>query len=173
MPKEKEGSKVTDLSKPGTMEALRERLRGTSFGQSITKLFTVGKDTVTGLSADKVQFSPLEPLQPTMQEIVTGRRTDFDVGANINFAPRSSEPISFAQLRALAEYELVRLCIETRKDELSRLDWSVDFKEGNSDPDATCKEIVEFFRYPDGDHDWATWLRGLMEDMLGGMPDFI
>jgi len=53
------------------------------------------------------------------------RTLDYPVGYNINIQPRNMEPISFDQMRSLADsFDLVRLCIETRKDQVSRMPWA-------------------------------------------------
>ena len=69
-------------------------------------------------------FSPGYPLAPPEPERV--RLWDFPVGVNTVYTPRSYEPISFAELRALAEaHDITRLAIETRKDQLEKLDWTI------------------------------------------------
>ena len=51
------------------------------------------------------------------------RLWDFPIGVNRVYTPRAQEPISFAELRALAEaHDITRLAIETRKDQLEKLD---------------------------------------------------
>ncbi|MGN8097172.1 hypothetical protein [Methylobacterium sp. 22177] len=56
----------------------------------------------------------MRPLAPAE---VAGRRFDYPPGYNLNTTARAYEPVSFAQLRRLADgYDLLRLVIETRKD---------------------------------------------------------
>ena len=64
------------------------------------------------------------------------RAWDFPVAINSAVQPRAYEPFGFAQLRAFANVELVRLAIETRKDQIERLDWRITPCEGavNADP---------------------------------------
>jgi hypothetical protein len=58
-------------------------------------------------------FGPGEPLVPPEPEKT--RLWDFPVGWNYIYTPRAYEPVSFAQLRALADnHDITRLCIETR-----------------------------------------------------------
>src|SRR5579864_800568 len=69
-------------------------------------------------------FSPGYPLAPVEPEQV--RVWDFPVGVNTIYTPRSYEPVSFDELRRLAEaHDITRLAIETRKDQLERLDWAI------------------------------------------------
>jgi hypothetical protein len=112
-------------------------------------------------------FGPLTPLAPIAPEQVTGRQWDFLSGYNITTRPRTYEPISFIQLRALAySYDLLRLVIETRKDQIERIKWTFRSKEGKNASDATVQKVTDFFYKPDGEHDFVVWLRALIEDLL-------
>jgi hypothetical protein len=71
-----------------------------------------------GQAVSDASFSPGQPLSPIDQEPV--RVWDFPVGINAFITPRASEPFGFAHLRAFSNVELVRLAIETRKDQLLR-----------------------------------------------------
>src|SRR5690242_6932226 len=69
-------------------------------------------------------FSPSVPLVPVDAELA--RILDYPVGYNLQYRPRSYEPVGFAELRALATNEtLTRLAIETRKDQIEKLDWQI------------------------------------------------
>ena len=114
-------------------------------------------------------FSPGLPLVPTAPQPV--RVLDFGVGANTVLTPRSGygDIHSFASLRAFANVELVRLAIETCKDQIERLDWKIKPKDGRNpkgDAKARIKEVQAFFRRPDGVTPFATWLRQSLEDLL-------
>lgn len=112
-------------------------------------------------------FSPSQPMLPQAPEEEKGRAWDFPVGYNIQIRPRPYEPIGFATLRTLADAcELVRLGIETRKDQITPLDWVIVAKDGEPDNPSAIKRITNFLQYPDRDHDWETWLRLGLEDML-------
>ncbi|MGA8401060.1 MAG: hypothetical protein WB697_14310, partial [Stellaceae bacterium] len=95
---------------------------------------------------------------------------DYPVGVNTIYTPRSYEAISFAELRRLADaHDITRLAIETRKDQLERLDWAIRVKSARTArPDAASRvaAVAEFWRRPDGERSFATWLRALMEDLL-------
>lgn len=111
-------------------------------------------------------FGPQQPMQPEAQQ-TQGRQLDYPVGYNIRISPRSDENISFEQLRALADaYDLLRLVIETRKDQIAKFDWSIKAKEGRTVSQARLKELTDFYQKPDREHDWDEWLRALLEDML-------
>lgn len=111
--------------------------------------------------------TPLPPIAPYGD--AAGRAFDFQVGFNATTQPRRFEPISFTTLRALAEYDLVRLAIETRKDQLVRVRWSILPKrppgqKHASPADAECEKLEKFFSKPDGIHGWEQWVRAIAED---------
>jgi len=112
-------------------------------------------------------FSPGQPLAPPDQEPV--RVWDFPVGVNTTITPRAAEPFGFAHLRAFSNVELVRLAIETRKDQLESLCWRLNPREGvAATPALTVRTqaLTQFWRRPDGVHPFATWLRLAIEDLL-------
>jgi len=112
-------------------------------------------------------FGPLTPLAPIAPKQVTGRQWDFISGYNIVVKPRTYEPISFEQLRALAySYDLLRLVIETRKDQIERIKWTFRAKEGKKVSDARLQKITNFFHKPDGEHEFTVWLRAIINDLL-------
>jgi SPP1 gp7 family putative phage head morphogenesis protein len=127
-----------------------------------------------GLRAAADWFGPGQPIAPTVTNNdqaqssgVAGRQYDYPVAVNTNTRPRTSEPITFEQLRGLADnYDLLRLVIETRKDQLEKLAWAIKPKDGKSKPDARCDELNAFFAMPDKEHSWSTWLRMVVEDLL-------
>lgn len=112
-------------------------------------------------------FGPNDPMPPVAPPDVAGRQLDYQTGYNQNLSPRALEPVGFSHLRTLAEsFDLMRLVIETRKDQISRMQWSVKPRDPSKESDARCDAIKQFLRRPDREHDWDTWLRALLEDML-------
>ncbi len=123
-----------------------------------------GLNTITG--ADQSWMSPGNPLSATVPS-TAGRQYDFQVASNLNIRPRAEEAIGFGDLRALADaYYLVRLAIETRKDQLVKLKWVMKPIDDKKQPDQRCKDLTTFFKQPDQRHDWQDWLRMLMEDVF-------
>lgn len=111
-------------------------------------------------------FGPGQPLQPVAQQ-VKGRTWDFDVATNLNYTPRGEEGISFDQLRALADnYDILRLAIETRKDQIGSLSWDLQVRSGEIFPVEKIKEIKKSLNYPDKENTFHTWSRLIMEDSL-------
>lgn len=116
-------------------------------------------------------FGPLNPMEPTAPPSVIGRQTDYPSGYNLVQQPKAYDTVSFPTLRGLADgYDLLRLIIETRKDQVARLKWNVvprDPKKRNEgELGERIKKIEEFFLRPDKQHFWDAWLRMILEDLL-------
>jgi HK97 family phage portal protein len=113
-------------------------------------------------------FAPGYPLPPVEPERL--RALDYPVGYNYIYTPRSYEPIGFAELRALAQnHDITRLCIETRKDQIEALQWSIkprDERNPKAGAEKRADALTEFWRCPDGNNDFATWVRIFLEDVL-------
>lgn len=123
--------------------------------------------TISGIKP-QTWMSPLQPLQP-FDPIVSGRSWDFSVGRNLFYNPRGEAPYGFAELRAVAaNSELIRLAIETRKDQFDSLKWKIQSRDGKSDAENSDRisKITQFFECPDKIHDWNTWLRIILEELL-------
>jgi hypothetical protein len=146
-----------------------------SYGQSqSTSQGTSSNGIARGSGAD--WFGPLDPMRPIAPPDVAGRRFDFPPGYNLITRPRAYEAIGFAELRGFADaYDLLRLVIETRKDQMERQRWRIRPRDAKSkrrsaaiDPDVTARiaGIEAFFQKPDGITRWKTWLRALLEDMF-------
>lgn len=129
-----------------------------------------------------VWFGPDLPMPPSAPPGTPPRSTDYPVAYNINIQPRNLEAISFQQMRSLADsFDLVRLCIETRKDQVSRMPWSFRTKSSASSApgrrtispepanvanSSAIEDLTRFFAFPDGEHTWQQWIRLLLEDLL-------
>ena len=112
-------------------------------------------------------FGPLTPIAPTAPADVAGRQWDYPAGYNLALEPRPYSPVSFATLRQLADgWDLLRLVIETRKDQVARMAWSIKRRGAGAKPDGRCEAITAFLARPDGIHGWADWLRLLLEELL-------
>lgn len=111
-------------------------------------------------------FGPGQTIAPAAQEETHGRQWDFPTNINTQYRPRGGEAVDFPTLRALADnYDLVRLAIETRKDQMGKLRWGVTRK-STGQQDDTAKKIEEFLQEPDGEHDFLDWSRMLYEELL-------
>jgi len=119
---------------------------------------------------DDSWFGPLDPMKPLAPPDVGGRQWDFPAGYNLNTTARPYEAVSFNLLRGLADsYDLLRLVIETRKDQVTRLSWCIrkrhknPLQEGDQERIATLRT---FLRRPDGRHGFADWIRLILEDLF-------
>ena len=112
-------------------------------------------------------LGPGEPIEATAGN-APPRSFQYQPGTNISFSPRAGEGMSFGQLRALADYSLVRIIIEHVKDSLKSHEWDITVEEGfeSSQFEADIRAAVAFFDSPDGDHAWDEWLGMLVEEVL-------
>jgi HK97 family phage portal protein len=112
-------------------------------------------------------FSPGEPLVPADRQ--RARSWNFPVGYNLVYTPRAWEEVGFQELRALSTYYLVAMAIETRKDQIEKFDWAIVSRDPSSPCAGVRKRIdalTDFWRHPDGETEFATWLRTALHDVL-------
>lgn len=117
---------------------------------------------------DYSYFGPGKPLAPVAPQ-AEGRQFDYPMGYNLDTRPRSTEGLSFEQLRALADnYDLLRLVIETRKDQVESYEWEIAVKEDYEGEvsEEVLRQVRRFFLRPDQEHMWTQWLRMFLEDMF-------
>jgi len=150
-----QGGKQTDIS-PGV----------------IARVVQGARYVITG-AKPAAWFGPLQPLQPMAPSSVEGRRFDYPVGYNLDQGPRSYEPVSFGDLRALADNcDILRSVIETRKDQMESMDWIIrprfdpDDKRSAATDDQRRRidAIIGFLQSPDRVVSWSQWQRQLLED---------
>jgi hypothetical protein len=118
-------------------------------------------------------FGPSQPLEVIAPPEVRGRQFDFPVGFNLVQAPRLEQGeggIDFKTLRALADpgdggLDLLRLAIETRKDQMEAQRWSIRGRDG-SDGGDKARAIEKALRKPDLVSTFSVWQRMLVEDLL-------
>lgn len=127
---------------------------------------------ITGKLAieNETAWMPPGQIMPPVAQEEAGRLWDYPVGGNPNTTPRGNEPISFGLMRAMADgYDLMRLVIEKRKDQMEKLEWrfvTTKATEEDKGVDPRIKELSDFFETPDRINSWGTWLRMALEDML-------
>ena len=151
------------MTAPGAREVPVEPGLIAQVAAGIRYVFTGDKSLYDGW------FGPATPPVPVAPEGTQGRQFDYPTSYNQRFIPRQGERIGFDTLRALADgYDLMRMVIETKKDQLVQTRWEVRPKDlsKNSKEDPRCDEIREFLESPDQEHTWDQWFRAGMEDML-------
>lgn len=138
----------------------------------VTRIAAGLRYALTGSAPDE-WFGPMQPMAPALDTQqaeaagVAGRQFDYRTGYNVSIRPRSEEAISFEQLRALADnFDLLRLVIETRKDQLCALPWLIRSRKGDAQDDGRCRIVEAFLAMPDREHTWDEWLRMLLEDLF-------
>lgn len=123
-----------------------------------------------GVDGPSAFFSPQQPLLPVAQPDeagALGRTFDYPSGYNTRTTPRLEEPTSFGTLKALADgYDVLRTIIETRKDQVASMQWTIAPKVKGVKPDARCEMLADFWSSPDREHSWHDWLRMLMEQLF-------
>jgi hypothetical protein len=132
------------------------------------RLAAAARYAITGVGPD-TWFGPQQPLAPQAPPDVKGRQWDYPFGVNLSYVPRSDNGISFLELRALADaLPLLRAVIETRKDQIAGLSYAVRSRDPAGAPDAGARiqSALAFLARPDRRHDFAAWLRMLLEDLL-------
>jgi len=156
----------TRASLAGMVAMLSRPFRGKSNATADSQAdLTQFKDT---FQPDSGNFSPGYPLAPPQREPI--RAWNYPFSYNTTYTPRSWENISFEELRALAEnWDVLRLLIETRKDQIEKLNWQINPKETDvvaDDAEDRADKVRTFFEYPDGYQSFASWLRELLEELL-------
>lgn len=149
--------------------AAREQMGANVDQGVIARIMTGLRYAISGVGPENF-FGPMQPLPPMAQDRSEGRRFDYPVGFNLRQRPRQDEATTFEQLRGLADaYDLMRLAIETRKDQLESFQWEIVPKNRNVPAETFAEEIkraTEFFERPDKEHDWPQWLRQILEELL-------
>lgn len=134
--------------------------------QSIIQRAIVAVRYLYNGSVPQEWFGPNRALPPQAPPEVAGRAFDFPVAANLATKPRSSEPVGFEKLKALARNDTVRIVMEGQKDKIEALDWSIKVRERDGKKGKTDASVIEIQRqleYPDRIHDWGQWVRALLE----------
>jgi hypothetical protein len=134
----------------------------------VARLAVAARYAISGVSPD-TWFGPQQPLSPQAPPEIKGRQFDYPFGVNLSYIPRATGGVSFAELRALADaLPLLRAVIETRKDQVAALSYSVRARDpaAGADTAERAKAALAFLVRPDRRHAFSAWLRMLLEDML-------
>jgi hypothetical protein len=143
-------------------------------------LFQRFTDGVNGQISTINPMSWMGPAQPIRRVAPAGTQAriwDYRFGQNIDYTPKGYEGYCYDVLRDLADgYDLLRMVIETRKDQVSRVPHSFKNRQQPGEPAEKLKErnlsdkriakLDEFFSKPDGVHSFSDWQRMILEDMF-------
>jgi hypothetical protein len=122
-------------------------------------------------------FPPGAPMPVVAPEDTDIRMMDYPVFTNTTSQPRSQELVSYREMRAMADaYYLLRLAIETRKDQIAKMPWTISVvPRGNETgkamrqknaSDARIAELTAMLQYPDGEQPWDCWIASVAEEVL-------
>lgn len=121
-------------------------------------------------------FSPELPLVPAQPQ-TAGRQFDYTPGYNLWIQPKRDTGFLFEDLKAFAKwYDILRLMIQTRMDQVTGIEWSI----APTDPNVrkrpggklqpaeqkAADELTRFFTRPDGETRWRGWLRAVLNDVF-------
>lgn len=147
----------------GALNALLARAAATR------RLDGTGRPAIPGASQPLGPGVPLGPREPRGTE---PRGWIYTPGVNIAQAPRNLPGLTpFQELRNFAaSYDVVRICVETRKQQLRGLKWDVVVRNPAANPGsdfrADIERAVAFMSYPDGQMTMSAWLNAALEDVL-------
>lgn len=123
-------------------------------------------NTITGIDEAPSMNSPQQPLLPVQgAEVSEAYGWDFAVGINRLSTPRGTEVTKFDKLRFLANHDLVRAAISKRKDQITKFGWKIVLKETGETNEKT-KALTKFFKKPDREHRFDTWISMIIEEHL-------
>lgn len=116
------------------------------------------------MSAD--WYSPFQPVWPFGPPYTTRpREWDYPVGYNLNYIPQRIE--LFSMLRGMrASWGVLATIIETRKDQLLRIPWTIQLRDKPRGKSAAVDEMRKFFKRPDGKLSYSQWSRKLLDDLF-------
>lgn len=119
-------------------------------------------------------FGPGVPLSPIAPPEARGRLWNFPFAVNTSTRPRQEGGAiagpSFEMLRRLADptqggLDLMRMAIETRKDQMSPIRWRiVSMEDPEDDGGPAARKIEALMRKPDGQRSFRSWQRLILED---------
>lgn len=110
-------------------------------------------------------WSPFQPVVPFGPPYVNYPRTyDYPVGLNLDFTSQGRLAF-FKMLQAMSRsWGILRAVIETRKDQLMRIPWAIQLRDKPKAKNTRLDQLTDFFRRPDGEHDFDAWMRMQLED---------
>jgi hypothetical protein len=113
-----------------------------------------------------VWYSPMEPVWPFGPPAVnTPREWDFPVGYNLNYVPERLALMG--SLRGMRQsWGVLSTVIETRKDQLLRLPWTIQVKGKPRAESKAVDQMRKFFRRADGKLSYSQWTRKLLDDLF-------
>lgn len=120
--------------------------------------------------------SPLEPVTPWGPVNAKPLNINIQYGQNQIITPRSDAKYTAAELKNLALYPLARYCINSIKNQIGGMKWKIQAKAQDGETneerkkrqakDPAIGKLTAMFEYPDGESEWGTWVKPLIEEYL-------
>lgn len=112
-------------------------------------------------------WTPGAPLPVIPPDGTPPRAYDYPITFNVDIEPRAEVGIKFPELIALANnWDIGRMIIERRKEQVSKIPWTVEYADPDKDPDDDTAAIQALLEYPDHEHDFGAFLRAMLEEVL-------
>ncbi len=115
-------------------------------------------------------FSPQIPSAPAADTQREGaRQWEYRPGYNLVYTPRAAENLTpHAWMRNVSDvYDMARICIQYRTEEMAGLDWSiVPLDEKKPPSDDQLSDARARLEKPDGYHRWDAWIKMAFEEVL-------
>jgi hypothetical protein len=139
------------------------------------RLYDPPSQTIAGVKPENFPTAnqPVNPVGPKGSQPLAW---SFWQGINQNITPRPDATLTFQDLRELATYPLARLLIESIKDQVASIKWTVQLREvpGESlqdrrdrqKDDKKIPQLTAFMDAPDSETPWAEWVRRILEDLI-------
>jgi hypothetical protein len=151
--------------------------KATPISRGLFERFTDGVNTQISSINPMGWMGPSQPMARVAPRGTQTRIWDYRFGQNIDYTPKAFEGYCYEVLRDLADgFDLLRMVIETRKDQVSRVPHSFTMRAQPGEPPSKTKErqledkrigkLEEFFSKPDGVHSFSDWQRMILEDMF-------
>jgi hypothetical protein len=121
---------------------------------------------ISDVDMSNVWYSPFQPIWPYGPPSITYPvEWNYPVGYNLNYIQPRMELMG--TLRAMrSSWGPLATVIETRKDQLLRLPWTIQRRDKPKASSKTVDELRRFFRRPDGQMSFGRWARKLMDDLF-------
>jgi hypothetical protein len=139
------------------------------------RLYTPQSQAIAGVNPANFPTAN-QPVTPIGPEGTKPLAWSFWQGINQNITPRPDAQLSFQDLRQLATYPLARLLIESIKDQVAAIKWTVQLKEVPGESlqerrdrqknDKVIPKLAAGLDSPDGELPWPEWLRRVLEDLI-------
>ena len=143
------------------------------------RLYSPPPNAIAGIDASNwpTANQPVAPLGPPGSQPL---QIPFWFGQNLNYNPRPDATYTAADLKALSQYFLARICIDNTKDVLGQIPWNITLRQMPGETlgdvksrrrqkmkgDEAVTRLSKFLERPSPEHDWEQFLRLLVEDML-------